>query len=591
MYDRQQSPLLLECAWEACNQVGGIYTVLKTKAPAMVSRWDHSYFLIGPYNRTQAQIEFEATPPDALVAPVLASLNADRERVHYGRWLIPGEPQVFLVEHDVTPAELNRLKKELWESERISTITPDPLVDQVLAFGLVVRNLITALSDSSKRNIIAHFHEWMAGVAIPHFRDHSAVRTVFTTHATLIGRYVAGDNRPLYKELDKIQPELEAKHYGIESRHHIERAAAQRAHAFTTVSDVTGQEAKFFLGRKPDALLPNGLNVQRFTALHEFQNLHRVYKEKIHEFVMAHFFPSYTFDLDRTLYFLVSGRYEYRNKGMDIFIAALERLNARLMQEPDPPTIVAFVITSRPTKQLNVEALRGSLLLHDLRTLCREVQEQMGERLLSSALHKSVPSYDELLPRDTAARLKRAFLSFSRSGLPSVSLYELSDESDPVINRLSAARLNNAKEHPVKIIYHPEFITATSPPIHLDYEPFVRGCHLGVFPSYYEPWGYTPLECIALGLPTVTTDLSGFGTYVQENIPASEENGILVLKRSMKSDGEVTIDLANHLYWFSHRTRRERIELRNRAERLAEQFDWSSLARHYDAVHSSFFRV
>ena len=585
MAEDRNSPLLIEIAWEVCNQVGGIYTVLRTKASSIQEKFGSSYFLVGPYNQTNAQIEFERVEPGPLISRVIARLNVDRERVRFGRWLIPGEPQVLLLDYELTPEELASQKIKLWESDQISTLTPDTLVDQVIGFGTWVSRLVETIEEESSKKIIAHFHEWMSGVTIPLLPKSAKIKSVFTTHATLVGRYVAGDNRPLYQLLDTLDADEASRYYCIEARHQIERTAARNCDVFSTVSDVTGREAEKFLGRRPDAVLPNGLNSHSFTALHEFQNLHRVYKEQIHEFVMAHFFPSYTFDLDRTLYFLISGRYEYRNKGMDVFIASLARLNARLLQEKDPPTIVAFIITSRPVRHLNVEALRGTLLLHELRTVCRQVQEQIGDRIFASALEKRLPTLEDLLPRETVARLKRAYLSFDRRDLPSVSIHEFSDAEDPVMKQLTELGLNNCKENPVKVVYHPEFITATNPPLNLDYDQFVRGCHLGVFPSYYEPWGYTPLECIALGLPTVTTDLSGFGGYVQENIHASAENGILVLKRALKGDDEVMVDLANYLYWFSQRSRRERIETRNKSERLTEHFDWNRLSRHYLSVY------
>jgi len=586
-----EKPLLIESAWEVCNQVGGIYTVLRTKAPAMVSRWADSYFLIGPYQQASAQIEFEPAEPTTLVRPVIDHFEKKKRTIWYGRWLVPGEPHLFLVDPNEFTAELNSAKSALWEDFKVSTIVPDGLVDQSMSFCYLAAEIVDSLQKSSGKKIIAHFHEWMAGISIPTLKKNKQVCTVFTTHATLIGRYAAGDNRPLYQEIDSIEPESTAKNYRIESRHAMEKLAAQNADIFSTVSDVTGREAEKFLGRKPDYLLPNGLNAHRFTALHEFQNLHRVFKDKIHQFVMGHFFPSYTFDLDRTLYFLISGRYEYHNKGMDIYIRALARLNERLSNEPDPPTVVAFIITSRPVTQVNVEVLRGSVLLHELTTLCEEVEKRMGDKIFSAALEKKLPTYEDLLPRDTSARLKRAFLSFTRKSTPAVSTHDVQDTTDPVLAQLRASGLTNAANQPVKVVFHPEFLSASNPPLNLDYDQFVRGCHLGVFPSYYEPWGYTPLECIALGLPTVTTDLSGFGTYVQEHIADSENNGIYVLKRSMKSDSEITVELGNYMSWFVHRSRRERIDLRNRAERLTEQFDWATLAENYDAVYEAASRL
>ena len=578
---------LTEISWEVCNQVGGIYTVIKTKVPTMQARWGSSYLLIGPYEPDSAKIEFEATEPDVQICELFRRADGDKQKLYYGRWLIPGEPRVLLIDYSQRANELVQYKKLLWERFKISTLHDDPLVDQVLLFSLAVADVLKHFAEIQARPMLAHFHEWMSGAAILPLKGDAKIKTVVTTHATLVGRYIAGDNRPLYQELNSIDADASAAHYGIESRHQIEKAAASECDCFTTVSDVTGREASAFLGRAPDFLLPNGLNAHHFIALHEFQNLHSRYKDRVSEFVVEHFFPTYTFDLDRTLYFFISGRYEYRNKGMDIFLNALARLNTRLAAEKNPPTIIAFIITKRPVRHISVEVLKGSVLLHDLRTICQEMQENIGETLLKAALERQIPTYEQLLPRDSVARLKRAMHGLSRTELPGVTTHELLEGSDPVIEQLKLSGLNNSAEQPVKVVFHPDFLSATNPPFNLDYDQFVRGCHLGVFPSYYEPWGYTPLECIALGLPTVTTDLSGFGGYVQENISASESNGITVLKRSMKSDMEVTIDLANYLFWFTQRSRRERIEMRNRAERLTEHLYWTILAKNYHIAHDA----
>ena len=169
---------------------------------------------------------------------------------------------------------------------------------------------------------------------------------------------------------------------------------------------------------------------------------------------------------------------------------------------------------------------------------------------------------------------------------PPIVTHDLWDDAnDAVLKHLRHRRLFNAADDPVKVVFHPEFLSATSPPLNLDYDNFVRGCHLGIFTSYYEPWGYTPMESIALGVPAVTTDLSGFGAYVQRHVPHHEDQGVLVLNRSGKSFDDGTEDLVNYLVSFARLNRRQRIELRNRVERLGEMFDWSVLVRHYHEAH------
>lgn len=584
------APLLFEVAWEVCNQIGGIYTVIKTKAPSMLGLWGDNYYLIGPYNPESTAVEFEEARPKALIQRALHKLEEQGIKAHFGRWLIPGKPQVILIDFHSRFSQLANDKYYLWKDHGISTERADQTENDSIAFGFCVFEFFKAFLDGNNPHpVIGHFHEWMTGVALPRIRHAQLpMATVFTTHATLLGRYLASDSASFYREMEWINPDYAAHRYNITARYQMEKASAHSAHFFTTISQVTAHEAEKFLQRHADFILPNGLNVERFTALHEFQNMHMLFKERIHEFVMGHFFPSYTFDLEKTLYFVISGRYEYRNKGMDIFIEALYRLNQRLKTLQDSPTIVAFIVTRSHTKNINVGALQNHLMFEDLKNICNEAAAGMSKKLLSAVAQGGLPTYETLLPHDFQVRLKRVLYSRKRSFPPSIVTHDMADDAnDAVLRHLRHRQLFNQKSDPVKVIFHPDFMTASNPLFNLDYDQFVRGCHLGVFPSYYEPWGYTPLECIALGLPTVTTDLSGFGDFVQHHIPQAREHGIYVLNRTTKSPDESIEDLASHLFHFCQLSRRERIELRNRAERLTEIFDWTALSAHYDKVHEA----
>jgi len=580
--------LLFEIAWEVCWQLGGIYTVLRTKAEAMMQRWDDRYILIGPYNPATAALEFEEKPTEGIIRDALDRLRAQGIPCHFGRWLISGRPRVILLDYRARYPQLDADKYLLWKDHGISTRANDGEVNEVTAFGFTVAEFFRELSSiAGNRSILAHFHEWMAGVAVPRIaHTRLPVTTLFTTHATLLGRYLASDNPNFYQHLPFLNADAEAARYNILPRHQIEKAAAHASVVFTTVSEVTAIESEKLLGRKPDAILPNGLNIQRFAALHEFQNLHQKFKERIHEFVMGHFFPSYTFDLDRTIYFFTSGRYEYRNKGLDLFIEALWRLNMRLRQYPDHPTVIAFIITRAATRNINVSVLQSQAMFDDLRQSCQDVERQMGRKLFLAATTGRMPGYPELLPDDTVVRLKRAIHVWRSARQPVIVTHDLVDDAgDPVLKHLRHRQLLNAPDDPVKMVFHPEFATATSPLLSLDYDQFVRGCHLGVFPSYYEPWGYTPMESIALGVPAVTTDLSGFGAYVRRHIERPDDQGITVLNRRSESFDQAAEELAGYFMQFVQLTRRQRIELRNRVERMSEMFDWSNLVSHYHEAH------
>jgi glycogen(starch) synthase len=583
-------PLLFEVGWEVCWQLGGIYTVLKTKAESMLARWHDDYCLVGPYNPVTAAGEFEETPAEGMLAEALRRLRDRGVNARHGRWLVKGRPRVVLIDHRSRYGSLDTDKYLMWADHGISVPAGDGEVNDVIAFGFAATEFFRAVSEvAGKRQILAHFHEWMAGVAVPriaHLRI--PVTTVFTTHATLLGRYLAGDNPYFYDHLPFFNADAEAAKYQILPRHLIEKAAAHASVVFTTVSQVTSFEAEKLLARRPDFILPNGLDIRRFEAPHEFQHLHSQYKDLIHQFVMGHFFPGYSFDLDRTLYFFTAGRYEYRNKGIDLYIESLARLNERLKQQKDPPTVIGFIVTRAPTKNINVDVLRSQIQYDELRRVVGEIRNDIGRRMFSSVARGSMPDGTDLLTDDAKAQLKRAMAAWRTGRQPYVVTHDMvNDADDPTMKHIRARQLFNSPHDPVKIVFHPEFVTATSPLIHLDYEQFVRGCHLGVFPSYYEPWGYTPMECVALGVPSVTTDLSGFGAYVQQTMPDIRENGVVTLNRRTASFDQAADELVQYMLNLCGLSRRQRIELRNRVEKLSERFDWDVLVKHYHEAHDA----
>lgn len=578
---------LIEIAWEVCNQVGGIYTVIRSKVPAMIERLNDNYLLIGPYYNNH---EFEPIEnSDDEYFQVVQKMRSMGYDVHYGYWLVTGKPKVILINPKSAYSQLGAIQYDLWEHHDIPSPGGDELLNDVIAFGLLNKIFLEELA-KLKDNIKIHIHEWMAGVSIPLLRRSQVpVRIVFTTHATLLGRYLAMNDPEFYNHIHGFDWLKECKYFNIETQVRIERAAAHGADIFTTVSDVTAKECVHLLGRQPEVILPNGLNVKRFAALHEFQNLHKEYKDKIHEFVMGHFFPSYNFDLDKTLYFFTSGRFEYKNKGYDITLEALARLNHRLKEEGIDVTVVMFFITKQPYHSVNVKAMESRALMQELQETCQAIQQQIGERLFFTAANSD---NDKLPPLDTFVdeywrfRYRRTIQSWKSSDLPPVVTHNLiNDGEDPILNFLRTSNLVNHAHDKVKIVYHPDFISSTNPLFHIDYTQFVRGCHLGVFPSYYEPWGYTPLECVVRGVPAITSDLSGFGDYVFKHLPEAEEKGLYVVNRKTKNFDEAANQLANQMYEFAKQTRRERIQQRNSVETMADEFDWNKLVDFYQEAY------
>ncbi|MBL7140166.1 MAG: glycosyltransferase [Planctomycetes bacterium] len=581
--------MLFEVAWEVCQQLGGIYTVIRSKAPAMVERWGDRYLLVGPYDPKQSATEFDESAPPAPLADAVEALRRQGLEVHYGTWLVTGRPQCVLLNPQSVRGRLNDVRHALWDHHHIGLPGDDWLVNDVILFGHMVEQFFreAVRTVTAERPAVAHFHEWMAGSAIPGLRRAGLpLAIVFTTHATQVGRSMAAGDAHFYDRLPQLRGQEAARAFGVEPKAALERAAAHGAHVFTTVSEITAYECEHVLDRRPDVLVPNGLNIERFTAIHEFQNLHRLYKEKIHQFVMAHFFPSYTFDLDRTLYVFSAGRYEPRNKGYDLVIRALARVNRELKRTGTDRTIVLILVTQRPFRSINAEVLRSRAVMEEMRFHANEIKDQFGQRLFHATAMGQRPDFHTLVDDTLLLRLRRVAHAWKSGRLPLVVTHDLVDEGDDAVLRtIHESMLFNIAEDPVKVVYHPDFITSSNPLFGMDYDQFVRGCHLGVFPSWYEPWGYTPMECVALGVPAVTSDLAGFGTYLQEHVPDYADHGLGLVHRRGRSDDQAVEELAGYLLSFVATDRRERIAMRNRVESLSEQFDWRNLGRYYHDAH------
>ncbi len=602
--------LLMECAWEVCNQVGGIYTVIQSKVPATKIKWGENYLLMGPYFEDQAAVIFEHDKdlynndaheqdnPDP-IREVVKEMHRMGYDVHYGTWLIDGRPKAVLFNPESLLSKIHEHKYIFWEHHNISLPGNEKLVDNVVSFGFQVFEFIRLLSknEHNTKRLLAHFHEWMSGIPVPELRRHKIdVKIVFTTHATMLGRYLAMNDPKFYDHLPFYDWLKEAKHFNISHIVEIERAASHGAHIFSTVSDITANECKYLIGRQPEAILPNGLNIKRFEVMHEFQQIHKQNKGKINEFVMGHFFHNYTFDLDKTLYFFTSGRFEHYNKGFDLTLEALARLNWMMKNENIDKTVVMFFITKNPYRSINSSVLESRANLEEIRRNCDDIQKMLADKLFNVMLSRDdinvMPNLNALVDDYLALRLRRNIGSWRNKQMPLIVTHDLVDEQkDPIMNFLKTANLLNYREDKVKMVYHPDFISTANSLFRMDYLQFVRGCHLGIFPSYYEPWGYTPLECCASGLPSITTDLAGFGSYVKNHVEDNEDKGLWIVNRRNRPSEEVAEKMAKKMFEFVKLDRRERIAQRNRIEESSAMFGWRQLRKYYDNAYAMAFEM
>lgn len=585
---------LIEVSWEVCNQVGGIYTVIRSKVPCVIEHWAGRYCLVGPYVNKNINAELEMMDDvQDVFGQAAAVLRKQGYDIHYAEWLVTGKPRVVLINPNVIEDSILRdVKYHLWKNHGISTSNESALVNQIIAFGHLTKIFFEEVIKltSGGHQLIGHFHEWMASLPILDIkREGLPVKTVFTTHATQLGRHLAINSPFFYAHLPFFKWQEEAAKFGVAVEAAIEFASAHACDYFTTVSEVTARECKHLLKRKPDAVLPNGLNIHRFETDHEVQKLHSQYKDGIHQFVMAHFFQSYSFDLDKTIYFFTSGRFEFKNKGFDLTLEALYHLNEQLKEENADVTVVMFFVSKRDFYSLLPEVLHSKAMMEEIRLTCDAILKQVGKNLFLESTTREdhrLPDLNEFVDEYWQLRYRRTIQSWKTDKLPPVVTHRLVDESnDEILAFLKRRGLMNAPTDKVKIVYHPDFISFTNPLFGMDYLHFVRGCNLGIFPSYYEPWGYTPLECMASGIPSVTSDLSGFGDYLLRNMPDHDQNGMYVVERGKRTFDWSARQLASFLYRFLMLTRSDRRVQRNNVQNYASAFGWESLLKYYHDIY------
>ncbi len=580
--------LFFEVSWEVCNKVGGIYTVVSSKAGRMIEEYGENYYAIGPYFMKKAQREFrEEIIPDFL-RDISETLKKEGIVIRYGKWLIEGQPNALLIDFAGFAARKNEIKKELWESFKVDSMNSDYFdFDEPVIWAYAAGRFADELSRKVNRKICLQAHEWLSGAAILYIKKSGAkVATVFTTHATVLGRSISSSNTNLYASLESIKPEQECYTMGVHSKHQIERASALQADIFTTVSDITGLEATYLLGRKPDLLLPNGLDLKKFPTFEQASIAHDHVKRKIKEFISYYFFPYYTFQLEHTLIYFLSGRYEFHNKGIDTCIAALGKVNEQLKKEKSSRTVVVFFWVPANVRGIKPEILENRTFYEDIKGKISDSLEDVKTHLIYSMVNETIATCGDLFGEENLREIIKRASKFRKKGLPPLSTHELYNEAnDDILKAFQTVGLLNREEDRVKVIFYPTYITGADGLLDIDYYDSIQGSHLGIFPSYYEPWGYTPLECGALGVPSITTDLAGFGRYIQKK-DVDGKGGIFVVKRYNKTDAEVTEQLFTTIYKYTILSREDRVRNKLHALHLAGLADWKFMAKNYIKAHS-----
>jgi glycogen(starch) synthase len=583
---KPKADLLFEASWEVCNKVGGIFTVLSSKSKQIQKHYKNRYCLVGPYFEGSSRLTFREEPVPDIYLTLYEELKSVGIVCYFGKWLVEGDPNVILLDFRGYWPHIDEIKKELWDGFGVDSLNSPYDFNEPLLWSYCVGLLMEKLRLAHNEEVTAfHAHEWLTGAAILYLKKHNvSIPTTFTTHATILGRAVAGNGVDLYSMLDKINPDEEAQRCGITSKFTLERASAQNCDVFTTVSQITALEAKAFLGREVDLVLPNGLDMSEFPSFEEVTQKHNLYRNRLREFALYYFFPYYSFDLQESLFFFTASRYEFHNKGIDVFIESLGVLNNKMKKEKNKKTVIAFFFVPGSAGAIRPEIIGAREAFHDIKESLDEEDHNILQNILYAVTSGKPLSEKSIFNEDFMRNMERKLLrlkAFKGSPAP-LSTHQLNDENnDAIMSSFKKAGLLNTEEDRVKVIFYPIYLSGVDGLCGLDYYQAIQASHLGVFPSFYEPWGYTPLEAAAMGVPAITSNLSGFGRYFYDVLDRNKVPGIRVIDMEKKTHEEIVRALVKSLNRFTNFDRKERIDNKIRARKIAFMADWENFSLHY----------
>jgi glycogen phosphorylase/synthase len=525
---------VFEISWEVCNKVGGIHTVLSTKAPFMRQEYGDNYIVLGPdvWKETAEHPEF--TEDASLYKSWREKTALDGLNIRIGRWNVPGNPIAILVDFTTFFTRKNEIFTEFWEEYQLDSLSGQWDYIEPALFGYGAGKVIENFYEyhfTSRERIIAHFHEWMTGAGILYLEKYMPqAGTVFTTHATMLGRVIASNGRPLYDHIDKIDTWELARSYNIIAKYSLEYNAAKIADCFTTVSEITARECDYFLEKPVDKITPNGFDPSIVPEASQFQVKRKSSRKKLFAVTAALLGQSVPED---SFLVLNSGRYEMRNKGIDLFIESLGALN----HQPGKP-VLAFI------------TVPGHIVGPDRNLAVRTAGKQAP---------------------DPSSR----FLTH----------YLYDDIHDPVLGKIASVGLTNQPGDRVKIVFVPAYLNGNDGIFNISYYDLLAGFDLTVFPSYYEPWGYTPLESAAFGIPTVTTSLAGFGLWVR-SLKKIKKEGVIVLDRNDGGEEKLVEELTREMSRLISLPIDKMEELRRNASEIAATALWQKFFINYRETYS-----
>ena len=536
MVKKQLRPdYIFESSWEVCNKVGGIYTVLSTRAKTLQEALRDKIIFIGPDFWKENESPY-FKEDSSLFADWQWEAKNQGLKIRVGRWTVPGEPIAILVDFNPYFEKKNDIYGWLWENYGVDSLHAYGDYDEASMFSYAAALVVESFYNhylTLKDKVIYHANEWMCGLGALYINNKlPQIGTIFTTHATSIGRSIAGNMKPLYDYLFAYNGDQMAGELNMQSKHSIEKQTAHYVDCFTTVSDITAKECLELLDKPVDVVLPNGFDNSFVPSAAKFNRKRNAARRKMLD--VANALLGENLD-DDTLLVSTSGRYEFRNKGIDVFVEAMNRL---LRDRDLKKKVVAFI---------EVPGWVG------------EPRKDLQERL------KSGKKYDT--PLD----------------VPQVTHWLHNMSHDNVLGMMKYYDMHNRKDEKVKVIFLPCYLDGNDGIVNLTYYDVVLGNDLCIYPSYYEPWGYTPLEAIAFKVPCITTDLAGFGLWANSVFGKNGEieDGVKVIHRTDYNYSEVADIIKDTVADFSNMPTKQVDACRKNAGELSKKALWSEFIKYY----------
>lgn len=526
---------IFESSWEVCNKVGGIYAVLSTRANTLQKKFKDRIIFIGPdcwQDKTCPYFKEDLS----LFQDWRNEAEKEGLKIRTGRWTIPGNPIAILVDFNKYYKDKNTIYTQLWEDFKVDSLHAYGDYDEASMFSYAAAKVVESFYNKylgKKDKVIYHGNEWMTGLGLLYIKKHlPQIATIFTTHATSIGRSIAGNNKPLYDYLFAYNGDQMADELNVQSKHSIEKQTAHNVDCFTTVSEITGKECEELLDKPTDVILPNGFEDDFIPKGATFTKKRAAARKKALQ--VANALLGAELD-DDTLIVSTSGRYEFRNKGVDVYIEALNRL---LRDNGMKKTVLAFI---------------------EVPGWCGEPRQDLIERL------ESGKKYDT--PLD----------------VPMITHWLHNMSHDNVLGMLKYLDMQNRNEDKVKLIFLPCYLDGNDGILNIPYYDIILGNDLCIYPSYYEPWGYTPLEAIAFKVPCITTDLAGFGLWANavKGRYCEIEDGVKVVHRTDYNYSEVADRIKETIIKFSNFSPAEVKKARSNAYNLSKKALWKEFIENY----------